>query len=328
MEELQVIETTSGRQFKPWASREDVQVIKQETVQAVVQAVQDPASVTAITSEIAGGKQAIASAINAKGGTASATESFTELAEAVEEIPNNNFEGIVFSSGFNPRNTLEVITNLNEITEIDDDITEDIDGQYGGFPNVVRLNFLKLKRITGSLVNMPIANIDFPEVEYYKATYSNVSLGSTLYLPKAHTVGIGVFFSHVMSSVLHFKFPLCSTLIPVGESWRGADPIDIEFGQLNSMPTNMAWMSLVSCQTIKVAPNTDGNQYWQYWKATTAISAIGVQQLNDNLYNDMLVNLYDHSQDGQTRTLRIGWLANVTAENIAYANAKGWTLTT
>ena len=83
MEELQVIETTSGRQFKPWASREDVQAIKQETVQAVVQAVQDPASVTAVTSEIASGKAAIASAINAKGGEASATESFSELADDI-----------------------------------------------------------------------------------------------------------------------------------------------------------------------------------------------------------------------------------------------------
>ena len=27
MEELQVIETTSGRQFKPWASKEDVQEV-------------------------------------------------------------------------------------------------------------------------------------------------------------------------------------------------------------------------------------------------------------------------------------------------------------
>lgn len=30
MEELQVIETTSGRQFKPWASREDVAEIRSD----------------------------------------------------------------------------------------------------------------------------------------------------------------------------------------------------------------------------------------------------------------------------------------------------------
>lgn len=87
MEDLQVIETTSGRQFKPWASREDVQAIKQETVQAVVQAVQDPASITAITSEIASGKQAIAAAINAKGvQDVSPTDSFDKLAQDIQSI--------------------------------------------------------------------------------------------------------------------------------------------------------------------------------------------------------------------------------------------------
>ena len=75
MEELQVIETTSGRKFKPWATNDDLQA-----------AVQDPASITAITSEIASGKAAIASAINAKGGTASATESFSELAQDIQSI--------------------------------------------------------------------------------------------------------------------------------------------------------------------------------------------------------------------------------------------------
>ncbi|MBQ3930289.1 MAG: hypothetical protein II708_05005 [Paludibacteraceae bacterium] len=91
MEELQVIETTSGRQFKPWASREDVQVIKQETVQAVVQtvvqAVQDPASITAITSEIASGKQAIAAALTQKGvQDVSPTDSFNKLAQDIQSI--------------------------------------------------------------------------------------------------------------------------------------------------------------------------------------------------------------------------------------------------
>ena len=87
MEELQVIETTSGRQFKPWATNDDLQA-----------AVQDPASVTAITSEIASGKQAIASAINAKGGTASATESFSELAQAINDFPIISYGECTFST--------------------------------------------------------------------------------------------------------------------------------------------------------------------------------------------------------------------------------------
>ena len=36
MEELQVIETTSGRQFKPWASREDVAEIRSDINTTVV----------------------------------------------------------------------------------------------------------------------------------------------------------------------------------------------------------------------------------------------------------------------------------------------------
>ena len=75
---------------------------------------------------------------------------------------------------------------------------------------------------------------------------------------------------------------------------------------------------------------TDANLKFEGWTATNVIAEgqSGIDELNSNLYNNLLTKLYDHSNDGQTRTLRIGWLANVTAENIAYANAKGWTLTT
>ena len=76
MEELQVIETTEGRQFKPWATKDDLQA-----------AVQDPASVTAITSEIAGGKQAIAAALTQKGvPDVSPTDSFNKLAQDIQSI--------------------------------------------------------------------------------------------------------------------------------------------------------------------------------------------------------------------------------------------------
>ena len=53
----------------------------------------------------------------------------------------------------------------------------------------------------------------------------------------------------------------------------------------------------------------------------------GIDELNSNLYNNLLTKLYDHSNDGETRILQIGWLDYITPENIAYANAKGWTIT-
>ncbi|MEF2919023.1 MAG: hypothetical protein U0O22_00965 [Acutalibacteraceae bacterium] len=76
--------------------------------------------------------------------------------------------------------------------------------------------------------------------------------------------------------------------------------------------------------------DADINLPFQNWTATNVINEgpSGIDELNTNLYNNLLTKLYDHSTDGQTRTLRLGWLAYVTQENIDYANSKGWTLTT
>jgi hypothetical protein len=83
-------------------------------------------------------------------------------------------------------------------------------------------------------------------------------------------------------------------------------------------------------RNITIGQGTDINLPFQYWTATNVIAEgqSGIDELNENLYNNLLTKLYDHSQDGQTRTLRIGWLANVSQANIDYATAKGWTLTT
>lgn len=66
------------------------------------------------------------------------------------------------------------------------------------------------------------------------------------------------------------------------------------------------------------------------WLATNVIAEgqSGIDELNNNLRTNLLEKLADHSTDGQTRTLRLGWLAKVTQKNIDYANSKGWTLTT
>lgn len=83
-------------------------------------------------------------------------------------------------------------------------------------------------------------------------------------------------------------------------------------------------------RNITIGQDTNINLPFQNWTATNVIAEgqSGITELNSNLYNNLLTKLYDHSQDGVTRTLRLGWLAKVSAENIAYANAKGWTLTT
>ena len=82
-------------------------------------------------------------------------------------------------------------------------------------------------------------------------------------------------------------------------------------------------------RNITIGQDTDVDLPFQNWTATNVINEgpSGIDELNDNLYNNLLTKLYDHSTDGQTRTLRLGWLAHVTQENIDYANSKGWTLT-
>lgn len=120
MEELQVIETTSGRQFKPWATKDDVQ---------------DPASVTAVASEIANGKQAIAAAINAKGVPTSPTDSFAQLAENIAELQLNPIyieDGEIYPS------TLygEHIYDLFKVAEF-------IRNNYGQFKGFILAQFYK-----------------------------------------------------------------------------------------------------------------------------------------------------------------------------------------
>ena len=102
----------------------------------------------------------------------------------------------------------------------------------------------------------------------------------------------------------------------------------LEFGTITYVNPNFS--PLPKVRDITIGQDTNVNLPFNNWTATNVIAEgqSAIDELNSNLYNNLLTKLYDHSQDGETRTLRIGWLANVTAENIAYANAKGWTLTT
>lgn len=84
-------------------------------------------------------------------------------------------------------------------------------------------------------------------------------------------------------------------------------------------------------RSITVGYDSDANISATFkWYATYVIAEgqSGIDELNNNLRTNLLEKLADHSTDGQTRTLRLGWLAHVTQENIDYANSKGWTLTT
>ena len=304
MEELQVIQTKSGRQFKPWATKDDLT---------------NPASVTAIASEIASGKQAIAEAINAKGGSASETDTFSKLAEAVDTIPNFSdmvkLAGIIAGGNYD-KNTLQGHNENVKYgkTEIIDNVGafEKINVGYC-FQNWDLLQEVNLPALTS------IRGI---------APFQYCSALQEVNLPALTSISGGSTF-HSCSALQEVNLPNLTT-ISGGSTFNGCSALQ-----------EIIFVTLIRCdepfydkntnlRNITIGQDTDINLPFQNWTATNVIAEgqRGIDELNTNLYNNLLTKLYDHSSDGETRTLRIGWLAKVSAENIAYANAKGWTLTT
>ncbi|MEE1318970.1 MAG: leucine-rich repeat protein, partial [Ruminococcus sp.] len=105
---------------------------------------------TAIASEITSGKQAIAAAINAKGGTASATESFNGLAQ---DVINLNDSFITYGVEVTEKiHWLKFICDAGAVarlplTAIDDDIVTTI-SQSNVFQNCSALESVKMTALT------------------------------------------------------------------------------------------------------------------------------------------------------------------------------------
>lgn len=322
MEELQVIETTSGRQFKPWATKDDVQ---------------DPASVTAIASEIASGKQVIAQAINAKGGEASATESFTELAQDIQDTPTSGVlsTGIVQSE---PMGFLDYVCKVgaHPFSEIDDDSVTIIDRAYAFYrqTQLLKVNMLNLATISGAYafyLCSALQEVVMPNLTTISgdSVFQNCSALQVVDMPNLTTISGNSVFRGCYNLKIA-KFPKCSNFSGqyIFEATGGL--INIVFGTLIQFYSGgLFYGRSGNLRNITIGQYTNISLPFHEWTATNVIAEgqSGIDELNSNLYNNLLTKLYDHSQDGQTRTLRIGWLANVTQENIAYANAKGWTLT-
>lgn len=323
MEELQAIETTEGRQFKPWATKDDLQ---------------DPASVTAIASEIASGKQAIAQAINAKGGSASATESFTELAQDIQDTPTSGVlsDGIVQGEPFS---FLDYVCKQSAypFTEIDDDSVTIID-RSNAFHQQTRLLKVKMTALTrisgGSAFSAcsALQNVDMPNLTTISGSNVFSDCSSLVYinLPNLTTISGGNTFMGT-NNLQYAIFPNLRQISGNSMFYYGRGLISVEFGTLESMsPPLYATGEARKLRNFTIGGGTDINLDFSKWMPLDVIAEgqSGIDELNSNLYNNLLTKLYDHSQDGQTRTLRIGWLSRVSAENIAYATAKGWTLTT
>lgn len=248
-----------------------------------------------LLADVAEGKKQIADAINTKGGSASADSSFAKLASDIKDLPIDGIfmtYGLTFSSDVELENILlmsDAYTNImNEVVEIND---------YQGliYSTKQQFNYPKLKKATFAKLYQIEDGGGFasPNLE-------------DLFAPNLEFLNY-----YIVRNTTNIR--------------------NIHIGTLKLMfRSGFSQYVVDKLRSLTIGYNTDVDLLFERWKAKEVINEgqSGIDELNENLYNNLLTKLYDHSQDGQTRTLRLGWLAHVTQENIDYANSKGWTLTT
>lgn len=283
-----------------------------------------------VLKDVADGKKRIAEAINTKGGSASADESFQQLAEDIQTLPYAGIssEGIVQEEPFSFLEYITTKTN-SEITEIN---SIDITAITRDFAFTNNKNLRKVE----------LANLVYIDSEY---CFSSCDKLEQVTMPNLERILSTNCFSYCTSlsliellkveSLEAHTFTGCNNLIDINclncvklEPYAINEYIkNLTLGKLQSVG-NMR--SMVDLRNFTIGQGTDINLPFQTWTAKNVINEgqSGIDELNSNLYTNLLTKLYDHSTDGQTRTLRLGWLAHVTQENIDYANSKGWTLTT
>jgi hypothetical protein len=289
-----------------------------------------------LLADVAEVKKQISDAINYKGGEANPNEAFTELAEDIKEIPNFQTTGFEYISEiYRPKTLMEAYNNRYYLKSVINNFIDEISGFYTfsectflqnvTFPNLVTISGVYTFRECTSLQNVTFPNLVTISVDstFYRCTslknvtFPNLVTISGFYTFRECTSLQNVTFPNLVTISGNSTFNGCTLLktITLGiliicvEPFGGPKP---------------------NIRNITIGKDTDINLPFQYWTATNVINEgqSGIDELNNNLRNNLLEKLADHSQDGQTRTLRIGWLANVSQENIDYANSKGWTLTT
>jgi hypothetical protein len=312
-----------------------------------------------LLADVAEGKKQIADAINTKGGEASAESSFSQLAEDVLAMPTSGIlaNGITQTEPFSFLKYLTSDIN-NEITEINDSEITTIVRYYAFYKNITlsKISLPNLTTISGGNTFYgcsSLRSVELPNLTTISGGYTFQSCSSlqSVELPNLATISGGNTFdtcSSLRSVELPnlttisggYTFQSCSSLQSVelpnlatisgGNTFYGCSSLrSVEFGRLILIAESF-YNKKGNLRNITIGAGTDVNLPFQYWTATNVIAEgqSGIDELNSNLYNNLLTKLYDHSEDGETRTLRLGWLAKVSQENIDYANSKGWTLTT
>ncbi len=283
----------------------------------------------AILSDIEQWKEDIAAAINAIGGNSTPDESFQQLAEDIVEIPYTGIssDGIVLEKPFS---FLDYCCNenFNDFTEIDDDTITNIKN-YAFYENE-NITKIRMGEVTtigvGAFGHSNLQIADFPKVRFI----NNGSFQNALPLHTTNMPFLEVISTYAFQQCLNIIDHIYPNVVSLGiNCFLNNDRcINIEVGVVTIF-NDVFGNANKNVINFTIGQGTDVDIQLQKWMATNVIARgqIGIDELNQNLYNNLLTKLYDHSNDGETRILQIGWLDYITPENIAYANAKGWTIT-
>lgn len=289
----------------------------------------------ALVVEIKEAKKDIADAINTKGGNSTPDESFQQLASDILNIPLEciNPSGYTYIEDYYiPKSIGEVYSNRKYLKNIYD--TETLILRSLAFSNTTYLQsaeFVNLKQMIGDRIFQDSAitqlKADNLEILQGREVLSASKLVEVSFLSLKRIIGAYTLSNNIMLEII--KIPSVSVLSQY--TFHGlTNLVKIFLGRIENGGTEPFSSSYSKLRLVAVGANTDVDFNLRNWSAINVIAEgqSGIDELNSNLYNNLLTKLYDHSQDGQTRTLRLGWLAHVTQENIDYANSKGWTLTT
>lgn len=243
--------------------------------------------------DIALWKQQISDSINYKGGEANPNEAFTELAEDIKDIPNFDqyfrLAGVLAGSS----HSKNALVGHNENVAAGN--IEELNDTLGVFTRINSNAFQFWDLLT---------YIKLPSVqECGFASFSQMANLKYLYLE-----------SYGMQQIQFFR--------------ETKSIIEMQVGRITSTEGSNFYGDKPYLRNFIIGSGTDVNLKFNDWSAAYVIAEgqSGIDELNSNLYNNLLTKLYDHSQDGETRILFIGWLAKVSQANIDYATAKGWTL--
>jgi hypothetical protein len=280
--------------------------------------------------EINEAKRVLADAINTKGGNSTPDESFQQLAEDIQTLPYAGIsaEGIVQTGEFS---FLDYCCNedFNDFTEIDDDTITGITNYAFYKKNIVKCKMMKVTTIGQAAFAECsfLQEIDFPSAEsIHHNAFQQCRNLIRINLPSLEIIKDSAF--QQCENIINHSYPQVYTL-GASAFLNNNKCVSIEVGVVTTF-NDVLGNNNKTLRNFKIGQGTDVNIQLQKWIATNVIAEgqSGIDELNNNLYNNLLTKLYDHSTDGETRTLRLGWLAHVTQENIDYANSKGWTLTT